>query len=323
MELHGEEPGMAGELDDFDELAIGAGAGEGEAVSRELLAIDVVELVAVAMAFGDFFAPVRFAGVRALREDGGLRAEAHGAAFVSDVFLLVEQADDGVGSVFVEFGGVGAGKIHDVAGKLDGGALHAETDAEEGDAALADELDRFDFAFDAALAESAGDENAVVAGEERAGAFALDLFALDAADADLSFVMDASVVEGFVNRLVSIFVLGVFADDGDADFMPRVAENVEDVTPVVEFGQAGLEAEAELFHDQRIETVIDEAEGDFIDGEILVLLFDNAVFRHVAEEGHLFAVFTRDGTLSAADENVRLDADLAKEADGVLRGLGF
>ena len=44
---------MLGQLDDLDERAVGAGAGEFQAVGRELLAVLVVELVAMAMALGD------------------------------------------------------------------------------------------------------------------------------------------------------------------------------------------------------------------------------------------------------------------------------
>ena len=74
---------------------------------------------------------------------------------------------------------------HDVAGELDHRALHAQADAEERNAALAGVADRLDLAFDAALAEAAGNEDAVVAGEQPLGPFALDLLALNAADADL------------------------------------------------------------------------------------------------------------------------------------------
>ena len=49
----------------------------------------------------------------------------------------------------------------DVAGVLDAGGLHAEADAEVGHAVLARIADGVEHAFDAALAEAAGNENAV------------------------------------------------------------------------------------------------------------------------------------------------------------------
>ena len=120
------------------------------------------------------------------------------------VSLLVEQADHRVRRVLVELGRVGAGQADDVAGELDHGALHAQADAEERNAPLAGVADRLDLALDAALAEAAGHEDAVVAGEQPLGPFALDLLALDAADADLGAVGDAGVVERFVDRLVGV-----------------------------------------------------------------------------------------------------------------------
>ncbi len=68
-----------------------------------------------------------------------------------------------------------------VAGELDHGALHAQADAEEGNAALAGEADGVDLALDAALAEAAGHEHAVDAGQQPLGPFALDRLAVDAA----------------------------------------------------------------------------------------------------------------------------------------------
>jgi hypothetical protein len=45
--------------------------------------------------------------------------------------------------------------------------------------------------------------------------------------------------------------------------------------------------------------------------------------RHVAEQGNLLAVIAADRPLGAADQHVRLNADLAKLTDRVLCGLGF
>ena len=45
--------------------------------------------------------------------------------------------------------------------RFDAGHLHAEADAEEGDVALAGEMDAGDLALAAALAEAAGDEDGV------------------------------------------------------------------------------------------------------------------------------------------------------------------
>ena len=123
--------------------------------------------------------------------------------------------------VLVELGRVGAGQVADVAGELDHRALHAQADAEERNALRAGVANRGDFAFDAALAEAAGHQDAVVAGQQPLGPFGFDVLAANAADADLGAVGDAGVIERFVDRFVGVVVLGILADDGDADLVLR------------------------------------------------------------------------------------------------------
>jgi hypothetical protein len=63
----------------------------------------------------------------------------------------------------VELAGVGVLQAADVARELDAGGLHAEADAEVGNLVLAGVADGVQHALDAALAEAAGDEDAVEA----------------------------------------------------------------------------------------------------------------------------------------------------------------
>ena len=73
-------------------------------------------------------------------------------------------------SVVRELGRVRHLQIDDVAGKLDGGALHPQADAEERQAAFARVANRFDLAVDPAVAEAARHENAIDAGQQPFGA---------------------------------------------------------------------------------------------------------------------------------------------------------
>ena len=75
--------------------------------------------------------------------------------------------------------------------------------------------------------------------------------------------------------------------------------------------------------DQLVEPVVDQAQRHFVDRKILVLLLDDRLERHVAEQGDLLAVLAADRPLGAADQNVGLDTDLPQQADGVLRRLGL
>ena len=194
-----------------------------------------------------------------------------------------------MGRVLVELGRVSAGQIADVAAEFDHGGLHAEAQAEERNAFGAGVANGHHFAFDAALAEAAGDEDSVVAAEQAFGAFGFEVFALNAADADLGAVADAGVVERFVDRFVGVVVLGVLADDGDADLGFGVTQPLKQIVPVVEVRLVGFEAE--LVADEFIELVFDEAERHFVDREVFVLFLDDGFELDVAEEGDFFAVF--------------------------------
>src|SRR5690606_26514690 len=103
----------------------------------------------------------------------------------------------------------------DVPGELDGRDLHAEADAEIRDVAFTGILGGEDLALDAAVAEAAGDQDAVDVADDRFRAVLLDRLGLYADDVDLGVVMRAGVDQRFVDRFVGVLQLDVFAGDGD------------------------------------------------------------------------------------------------------------
>src|SRR3954463_719698 len=89
----------------------------------------------------------------------GPRAQAHGAAELVDAAQLAQLIDDAVRGGLVELARVRAFEHAHVARKLDAGRLHAEANAEVGDFLLARVADSVQHAFDAALAEAAGNQD--------------------------------------------------------------------------------------------------------------------------------------------------------------------
>ena len=74
-------------------------------------------------------------------------------------------------------------------------------------------------ALNAALAEAAGNENAVVILESLFRGFGgVDFFGFDPVDNGFVVVREAAVEESFTQALVGVFELNVLADNGDADF---------------------------------------------------------------------------------------------------------
>ena len=118
-----------------------------------------------------------------------------------------------------------------IARSFDDGHLHAQTDAKIGDIVLACELGGTDFAFGAALAKTAGDEDGVEVFELVRIAFTLENLAVDPFGADFDPVPHACVGEGFVDRFIGVFELNIFANDGNADFALGVVHTLGDVVP--------------------------------------------------------------------------------------------
>ena len=164
VELAAEEEGVGGDLDDLDVGGVGSGAGETETAAGEDGFVLAVELVAVAVALADFGGAVGLGGQGVGLHDAVPSSEAHCAAHFFDAGEFAELVDDAVRGGGVELAGVGVLEAADVAGILDAGGLHAEADAEVGRAGLAGVADGVEHALDAALAEAAGDEDAVEAG---------------------------------------------------------------------------------------------------------------------------------------------------------------
>ena len=128
---------MVFDLDHLDEAVIRQRARDDEPLGLERRAVLVVDFVAMAMALADLVRAIRFFGMRALREDAGIRAEAHRAALVLDALLRLHEVDDRMIRLGVELRAVRVRHTADVAGELDDSTLHAEAEAEERDVMLA------------------------------------------------------------------------------------------------------------------------------------------------------------------------------------------
>src|SRR5881394_2001036 len=194
--LHADEPGVAGQLDDLGQQAVGRHAAEAHACRLQPLAVARVHLVAMTVALGDQRAAVDLRDLAALGQLSRIGPEPHGAAEVAVELALLQlvaahplghEADDGL-LARPELGGAGLGDADEIARRLDHRHLHAEADAEVGHLARAREAGRQDLALRAALAEAAGDENAVHVLQIRRRVLALEHLALDPGELDLHLV---------------------------------------------------------------------------------------------------------------------------------------
>ncbi len=165
VELHCDKPWVVDKLDNFHELTIGAGAREEHARVDELLAIGVVELVAVPMPLVDRIGMIGVGRTTAMLQGAWHAAKSHRTSLVGDVALLVQQTDDGMRSIFFELGRVCSGKANDVSPVFDYGALHAETDSKIGNPSLPRVLDCLDFSFNSPFAKTTRNQNPLMSRE--------------------------------------------------------------------------------------------------------------------------------------------------------------
>src|SRR3954447_2078056 len=146
--LRGDEERVVLELDDLDQPLVGRRARSDQACRLEPCAEADVDFVTVAVTLvDDALVVVERSRPRARVELDGIGAEAHRPAEVGDLLLLGQQVDDGVRRLGVELGRVGAVHLRHVPRELAYGDLHAETDPEVGDLALAGDLGGADLAL--------------------------------------------------------------------------------------------------------------------------------------------------------------------------------
>ena len=129
------------------------------------------------------------------------------------------------------------------------------------------------------------------------------------------------MIDRFVDRLVSVFVFGVLTDDGDAHFVLGVSQREQEIIPGFEFRRGGYDPKT--FGDEFVQAVVPEGQGDFVDREIPIFLFDDRFDWDVAEQGYFLLFLARDALVATADEHIGLDADLPELTDRVLRWFGF
>ena len=136
----------------------------------------------MAVALVDDLFAVRLPHDRAGQELRRIRAEAHRAALVDDLALLVHEVDHRMRRVRVELAGVRTGEPARVARELDRRAVQPEAQPEERDVLHPGEAGRGDLALDAAEPEAAGDHDAVEVAQAAFGEQALGVVGGDPVD---------------------------------------------------------------------------------------------------------------------------------------------
>src|SRR5262249_33103451 len=159
-------------------------------------------------------------------------------------------------------------EVRDAARELDDRELHPEADTEEGNLVRARVADRLDLAFGAAVAEAARDQDRVDVGEELFRAVALDLLGVDVLEIDPHVVREPAVDERFVERLVRVLEVNVFADDADLHRAARrLLEALDDPLPSCQIRRTAPDVEP--LRDEIVEPLGVEVKGELIDARYI------------------------------------------------------
>ena len=320
VKLHREKPRVIFDFDDLDQIAARVDSADDQTAALKLSDIRVVHFKTMPMALADAGGLVGFRRQRAGRERALVAAEPHGRALVDHALLLLHHVDDGMRRVDVKLGGVRTFQFKHVAAVFDHRDLEAEAETIVRDFVFAGVFRRRDFALGAAVAEAAGNEDAVETFQDGETVFLFEVLGVDAHDVDARVVRDARVGDRFIDGFIRVLKFDVFADDTDLHFMRGVFHAAHDLVPDVFLGGRILQSE-QVDHEV-VHAFFLQRERQLVD-RIHVAALDHGLHRHVAEHGNLVAQTGLERMVATAHQDVGLDADLAQLRDGLLRGLGL
>ena len=115
---------------------------------------------------------------------------------------VIDQIDHRVGRVRIKLDRVGILISEDIAGILDDGELHSQTDPQIRDIVFAGITDRFDFTLDTAIPEAAGNVNRIAVAQERFGTLCFDLLRIYPVDRYAGIEVGTRVDQRFDKRFV-------------------------------------------------------------------------------------------------------------------------
>src|ERR1700694_5165802 len=96
VELAANEPGMGLQLHHLDQRSVRRKTAQIESVLDELVAVFVVDLVAMPMALTHLWCGIDRGGLRSWSEFAGICSETHRTAHVGHMLLVFHQRDDGI-----------------------------------------------------------------------------------------------------------------------------------------------------------------------------------------------------------------------------------
>ena len=281
VELAAEIPGMVRQFGNFDKIPVGGIAGELQAIAGYDFFILSIELVAVAMAFGNLLFTVypECQGVRI--QIAGISAQSHVAAHDIATQQFAQHVEHPVRSGRIKLGTVGVKPAY-IAGELNDKAVHSQADAEKRNIIDARIPGSLEHPVEPPLAESAGNEDSVKIVELFVQHGVQQTLRFHPLEPHFQLMGQAPVVQGLIEALIGVLVLDIFAHDTDIYRVNRIADFQDHAFP---------EAQIRLFFrniqksdDGIVQTFTVQNQGNLIN-IVNIKRRNNNIFRNVAEQG--------------------------------------
>ena len=132
---------------------------------------------------------------------------------------------------------------------------------------------------------------------------------------------NAAVLQRLVDADIVVVQFHIFAHKTDFDRLYRVAQCVQHFLPVGKIRCTGA-VNAQLADHHIVHVLLVEHDGHGIEN-VTVVIFNDALRIHIAEQGDLVLDLIRQRVLRAANDNIRIDADGKHFLYTVLGGLAF
>ena len=321
MELGTDVPALLGNLNDFYQVGIGVDTYALHALGLVLLLVLVVKLVAVAVALLDeCLLAVSLVHAAALYQLTLISAQAHGAAHLGNILLLLHNVNHVVWRLLVHLHAVGILVAQHVAGKLNHHHLHTQTDTECGDIVGAGVFGGDNLTLDTALTESRTNHDASQTLQLLGHIGFGNLLAVHKVHFYLHIVVDTSQIQALANTLVSILQV-VFSYQSDVYLVGGMALLVKEIAPGLH-GRCLAYGDTNLTHNGCVQSLVLHVHGHLVNaGQVLAL--HHALQIHVAERCHLHAHAVVKMALGAQYQDIGLNTHTLQFLHAVLCGLGL
>ena len=176
------------------------------------------------------------------------------------------------------------------------------------------------FPFNAALPESARDQDAGYIFEPLIDAIH-EGFSIDEFEIDSAIFTRGAVRQRFVDALIRITNIDIFADDRDVNASARIDDAFDEFSPVIQLRFRRFKMQEITY--QLVDSLGMQGQRNLVNRVLNVALLDHRFFRNAAEQRQLSTDIVIERFFGAANQHLRLQADLSQLCHALLSRLGF